>query len=478
MEMTPNTTCYVMLSKRYLSRYVLTYELLPLEYCFDVNGQKVFDRPTMHSLVNQGKVGDKNVVVGLTQQLGGSYLPYSNISNIGFADQDSLNMFVERSYENYDSSTIECYALTSGNEPSELAIDIVEPPIIDRHTFTLKMALNDAIVAATHSHLLAYPQFAAALPNFQGNAEQLLSAILTSYLDDTNQLAIAIAFFKTCSFFNIDAGWQLIEVVENFKKRLPQEANSDDVKRWFDTAQKIINNEDVNLIYSDDQNIALRAMILVLLNPEKDNINAMKVSLQEHLGEKVYSLANIFVGARTGYSYLSVEQRNMLEDRKQLQLLNASLYNNASDEPTSEPVEQIPTQEQISPDENIFILDQEPWLKSASPDIFQLCAVKPMAGFDLSLEYKPESFFAWRLIDANGTKGMEKLKGQLALNLLLIQGKLPAGVRIEVIQDRGLYITLPLVWAKEADLKNKLQCILDDLISIKIAQKSSKLVVN
>ncbi|WP_253657743.1 hypothetical protein [Vibrio sp. Y58_MX_L22] len=478
MEMTPNTTCYVMLSKRYLSRYVLTYELLPLEYCFDVNGQKVFDHTTMHSLVNKGKVGDKNVVVGLTQNLGGSYLPYCHISDIGFTNQDSLGMFVERSYENYDSRTINCRILTSNNESSELTLDIVEPPTVDKHAFTLKMALNDAIIAATHSHLLTHPQFTTELSNYLGNADQLLNAILTSYLEDTNQLVVAIEFFKVCSKFNIDTGWQLIEVVEELKKNLPPEANSDDVKRWFETAQRIINNEDVNLIYSDDKNIALRAMILVLLNPEKDNINAMKVSLQEHLGEKVYSLANIFVGARAGYSYLSVEQRNMLADRTQLQLLNASLYNHASDELTSEPIEQIPTQEQISPDENKFILEQEPWLKRASPDIFQLCAVKPMAGFDLSLEYEPESFLAWRLIDANGTKGMEKLKGQLALNLLLLQGKLPVGVRIEVIQDRGLYINLPLVWAKEADLKNKLQYILDELIAIKIAQKSSKLVVN
>lgn len=475
MEMTPNTTCYVMLSKRYLSRYVLTYELLPLEYCFDVNGQKVFDRLTMHSLVNQGKVGDKNVVVGLTQHLGGSYLPYSHISNIGFSDQDSLNMFVERSYENYDSGTIECYALTSGNEPSELAIDIVEPPVIDKHAFTLKMALNDAIIAATHSHLLSYPQFATELSSFQGNVEQLLSAILNSYLDDTNQLAIAIAFFKTCSLFNIDTGWQLIEVIDEFQKNLPPEENSDDVKRWFDTAQKIINNEDVNLIYTDDKNIALRAMILVLLNPEKDNINAIKVNLQEYLGENVYSLANIFVGARTGYSYLNVDQRDMIEDRTQLQLLNASLYNHTSDKLTSESVEQMPPQEPISSDEDKFILDRESWLESVSPSLYQLSSVKPMAGFDLSLEYKSEDFLGWRLIDANGVKGMEKLKGQLALNLLSIQGYLPVGSRIEVIEEQGLYINLPLSWVNEYDLKNKLQCILQELIKIKIAQKSSKI---
>lgn len=474
--MTPNTTCYVMLSKRYLSRYVLTYELLPLECCYDVNGQKVFNISTMHSLINQGKLGDKNVVVGLKQYLGGSYLPYNHISNIGFADQDSLDMFIERSYENYDSRIIECYTLTSDNEPTELTVDIVEPPVIDKHDFTLKMALNDAIIAATHSHLLAYPQFSAELPNFQGNAEQLLSTILTSYLDDTNQLAIAIAFFKTCSLFNIDTGWQLIEVIDEFKKNLPPEENSDDVQRWFNTANKIINNEDVNLIYTDDKNIALRAMILVLLNPEKDNIKAMKVNLQEYLGEKVYSLANIFVGARTGYSYLNVDQRDMIEDRAQLQLLNASLYNHTSDKLMHESVEQIPPQEQISPDENEFIIEKESWLESVSPSLFQLSSVKPMAGFDLSLEYKSGDFLGWRLIDANGVKGMEKLKGQLALNLLSIQGNLPVGSRIEVIEDQGLYINLPLIWSNDHDLKNKLQCILQELIKIKIAQKSSKII--
>jgi hypothetical protein len=79
------------------------------------------------------------------------------------------------------------------------------------------------------------------------------------------------------------------------------------------------------------------------------------------------------------------------------------------------------------------------------------------------------------IIDANGPKGMDKFKGQLAHNMLSIQKYLPESSRFEVV-DKGLFLTLPLTWAEENhDLKDNLENLLSVLTPLKLAQKSSSI---
>ncbi|HIH0919218.1 TPA: hypothetical protein ACYHT6_003472, partial [Vibrio cholerae] len=79
------------------------------------------------------------------------------------------------------------------------------------------------------------------------------------------------------------------------------------------------------------------------------------------------------------------------------------------------------------------------------------------------------------IIDANGPKGMDKFKGQLAYNMLSIQKYLPESSRFEVV-DKGLFLTLPLTWAEENhDLKDNLENLLSVLTPLKLAQKSSSI---
>lgn len=474
--MNSNTSYYVMLSKRYLSRYVLTYELLPLELCFDVNERKIFSEIELEAMFAQNLIDEKSVVLGLKNNLPALYHSYSNIAKIGFINQDSLEMFVERSYENYDLNSIECYTLDSGKGSKNLPLNILEPQLVDKYQFARKMALNDAITVAVQRTLLSFPDFYRTVNQYIGDAESLLKATLNHYVNDTNQLNMAIQFFKVCSEFNIDSGWQLSEVVEQFKKRIASNnIASPDVEIWVETAKKIIDNEDVKLIYTDENNVALRAMILVLLNPEKQNIDAMKTNLNEGLGGNVYALASLFVVARTGYSYLNAAERNQIANRADLQLLNASLYNEVTTKTSLviEPLEVTSEVEAIPCDK--FSLSQATWLTLETENRFRMNGVKPMAGFDLALEYIEGEFLGWRLIDANGGKGLDKLKGQLALNILSIQKDLPNQVRAEIIEQRGLYLTLPFEWALTSDIIDCFKHILTHLIHIKVAQKSSKL---
>ncbi|OBT00022.1 hypothetical protein A9257_21720 [Vibrio cyclitrophicus] len=475
MEMNSNSPCYVMLPKRNLSRYVLTYELLPLELCFEVNEKKVFSEIELQSMIAQNLIDEKVVVLRLKDKLTSLYQPFSNITKLGFTNQDSLDMFIDRSYENYDLSSMECYVLENDEANVTLPLDIAEPPTVEKHLFSKKMAFNDAIIAATHSTLLSSNDFSSELKQYLGNPERLLEANLSHYVRDQEQLKIAAIFYRICCDFNIDNGWQLSEVVEKFKALvITENIASQDVDRWVETAEKIINNDDVKLIYTDEINVALRAMILVLLNPEKQNIDAMKVNLGEGLGEDVYALANLFALARTGYSYLSADDRKQLKERAELQLLNASLYNEITIdvEATFEPEE-----ENIEIECNDkFSLTEVPWLNCETENLFSLKHVKPMSGFDLALVYKQGELFAWRLIDANGEKGLDKLKGQLALNLLAIQKDLPSSVRAELIESHGLLLTLPLEWLTDPEAHVYFEGILSLLISIKVAQKSSKII--
>ncbi len=475
MEMNSNLPCYVMLPKRNLSRYVLTYELLPLELCFDVNGKKVISETELQSMSAQDLIGEKNVVLQLKDNLSSLYQPYSNITKMGFASQDSLDMFIDRSYENYDLSTMDCYVIHSDAANVTVDMDIAEPLPVDKQLFSEKMAFNDAIIAATHMTILSSRDFTRDLIKYQSNAEQLLEAILSHYVKDPEQLKIAVIFYKMCCDFNIDNGWQLTEVVEKFKSQVAEvPIDSQDVERWIETAEKIINNDDVKLIYTDEVNVALRAMILVLLNPEKQNIDAMKINLGEGLGKDVYSLASLFVSARTGYSYLTSQERNQISERTELQTLNASLYNEikADKEYTVEPEEE--TLE--NPHNEEFSLMDAPWFNSTTESLFTIKDVKPMSGFDLAFEYKAGEFFRWRLIDANGEKGMDKLKGQLALNLITIQKDLPSSVRVELIESHGLFLVLPLEWLTAPEAHVYFESILSLLISIKVAQKSSRII--
>ncbi|KKD60779.1 hypothetical protein RN22_09330 [Grimontia sp. AD028] len=476
MENNAETLFYVMLSKRYLSRYVLTYELLPLECCHYVNGGKIFDSATMNAMLAQNKVSDKNVIIELNANSNDTFQSYTNIKSIGFTSKESLESFTDISFENYDLSALNLYVVDTTLESEPVTIETAEPVTIDKINFSQKAALNDAITVAIHKTLITHPQFGDEIQKYKGDAEVLLQRIISLYIDDTAELSMAVAFFKVCSHFHIDNGWQPEEVISEFGKRLEKNADvKETVEVWVDTARKLIKNEDIHLSYSDDQNIVLRAMTLVFLNPEQKNIDSMKLHHGEDLGTKVYALADLFVSARTGYSYLSAEQRKQINSREKLHDVSASLYNPASDLEDKEPDTSTVDVEMTDSDNTGYSLEQESWLTNHTEHSYKLNGVKPMAGFDLTLEYKPDSTLAWRVIDANSEKGMDKLKGQLAINLLSIQKDFPEGARIEIIKDKGLYIMFPVDWAGCADLKDKINSALDLLISIKIAQKSSRL---
>lgn len=486
MKSNLNTSYYVLISKRYFSRYVLTYEILPLYLCYLVDGGWGFSNETLNTLLSQKKISDKDVVLELRNKNPISFISFSDILNIGFSSQDSLNTFLERSYENYDVKQLNCSVLSTSLTANFHVPEIKSPAPVDKLDFSARMAFFDAIIGLIHDQLVNNKESNLLHENHPRNILDILLMVKDKAPVERD---IAVHFFKLCTQFNINMGWSPKDVVDAFEKQANKPVTeSTEFTRWLLTARKLLNGEDAHVPFTDNGNITLRAMTLVLLNPEVQNLEAIKQALKEEIGINVYQLALKFAQARTGYSYLNAEQREKIgEARSLLQQINARIHNIADIQPETilTQTENLVSEEvqDISSNHNNDERDilRYPWLTKEDYNeqgvIISINGVKPMSGFNLNLVYQTNQKLSLRIIDADGPKGMSKFKGQLALSMLMIQKDLPDTSRFEV-SDKGLYLTLPLNWIETSDLKNKLNTLFLALRPLGIEQKSSMIILN
>lgn len=484
-----NTSSYILISKRYFSRYVLTYEVLPLYLCYLVDGRNFFNGEMLNRLLSQKMISDKDVVLELRQQDSSSYISFLDLLDVGFTSQDGLDTFLERSYENYDVRKLHCSVLSTPVTLIEPAPEITPPVPVEKLDFSNRMAFADAIVGLIHDQLVNNKESNLVLENYPEHFENILNALLIVKDVTPVERNIAATFFKLCTQFNINIGWNPKNVVDAFEQQANKSiAESTEFTRWLLTARKLLNGEDVHVPFTDNGNITLRAMTLVLLNPEVQNLEAIKQALKEEIGINVYQLALKFAKARTGYSYLNAELRSEIGDaRSFLQQLNARIHNLVDMQPETA----LTQTESLAPREiQDFSSDQNsdeknilryPWLTKEADNeqgvIISINGVKPMSGFNLNLVYQTNQKLSLRVIDADGPKGMSKFKGQLALSMLMIQKDLPVLSRFEV-RDKGLYLTLPLSWIETRDLKDKLNALFLALRPLGIEQKSSMISSN
>ncbi len=481
MDLNANTSSYVLIPKQYFSRYVLTYEVLPLELCYQVNNENLFDCESLKALVSQDKISNKEVILELNSNHTKPYISLSELRRVGFITQENIDFFRERSYENYDVQTLEYFILERSEDSKGETVSILPPAAVDKFDFSKRMAFTDAVVGLMYECLInTRLAIANKIEDHSRNTAELLDFLLDFSGVPLSQSALAADFFRMCTLFNVDSGWSATEIVSVFEQDACCEVKgSDEFIRWITTARRLLNHEDVNVTFTDEGNITLRAMTLVLLNPDLENINAMKQAQGDELGIQVYQLACLFAMARTGYSFLNAEQRSSLgEARSLLQSINAKLNNpyNAVAEST---VERHEDTKELADGRSVNSILDISWLTIETMEdqetVISINGIKPMAGFNLNLVYRENMRLALRIIDANGPKGMDKFKGQLAHNMLSIQKYLPESSRFEVV-DKGLFLTLPLTWAEENhDLKDNLENLLSVLTPLKLAQKSSSI---
>lgn len=462
---------YTLISKKNFTRYALPYEIIPVFLCDKVNGHLLFDSEILKSLISQNLINDDYIVIKNSCENNSQYISFSDMKGIYFLSQDSLDLFYERSYENYDISLINAGVINVSKPESNIDITIDVAKKIDRNEFVDEMALKDAVLRIIFKKIQnnshdAYSKII--------KEKESLSEILKLIFSNSNSIEteMRVIFFKICSKYNVVFGWNALDLIKDFQKRVSEEIReSNEFLKWIEVVTKIINGKNVNLLFDDSGNITLRAMTLVLLNPQLDHLENLKRNSSLSIGDEVYQLSCDFVEARFGYSFLNYKQRD-LTNVKDFNFANIISY-----------IYRLP--DSIGHVENNneiykFELSNYSFLSIMSEEDHKIeCAIsgiKPISGFNLNLIYLGlDKKIYLRIIDRDGPKGMTKFKGKFIQDIVELQKDLPNGSRFEV-NDAGLMLLLPSGWFESQNLKASLSHLFQVLKPLGVEQKSSLII--
>ncbi len=462
---------YALILKKYFTRYALPYEIVPVVLCDKVNGHFLFNYEILESLISQNMIKDEYIIIKTSCENNSQYISFSNVEKIYFLSQDSFDLFYERSYENYDISLINAEILNVSKPNSDMEITIDVAKKIDRNEFVDEMALKDAILRILFKKIQnnSYDVYSKIIKE-----KESLSEILKLIFSSSNSVEteMRVIFFKICSKYNVGFGWNPLDLIADFKEHVSEEIReSNELLKWIQVVTKIINGENVNLLFDDSGNITLRAMTLVLLNPELDYLENLKKNSTLSIGDNVYQLSCDFVEARFGYSFLNYKQRN-LTHLKGFNFTDIISY-----------IYRLPDSIDRVEDNNDlykFEVFKYSFLSIISEEDNKIeCAIsgiKPISGFNLNLIYLGvDKKIYLRIIDRDGPKGMTKFKGKFIQDIVELQKDLPEGSRFEVT-DAGLMLLLPNCWFENPNVINNFHNLFKVLKPLGVEQKSSLII--
>ncbi|MFW1837895.1 hypothetical protein ACG9XS_04810 [Acinetobacter gyllenbergii] len=463
---------YALISKKNFTRYALPYEIIPVVLCDKVNDQFLFDYKVLESLILKGVIKDDSIFIKISGECDNSkYISFSNMEKIYFLNQESLDSFYERSYENYDISLIdaEILAVAKSNTDIEIRVDLASK--IDRNEFVDEMALKDAILR------ILFKKIHANLSDIYSEIikeKESLFEVLNFIFASSNNLEteMRVVFFKICSKYNVSVGWNPFDLINDFKELVSEEIRkSNEFLKWIDIVTKIINGENVNLLFDDSGNKTLRAMTLVLLNPELDYLENLKKNSNLSIGDEVYELSCDFVEARFGYSFLTSKQRNLIN-------INNFNFSNIISYVYSLPelIDHVGNNSDHEISDIFKCAFLSIILEHDNKVEFGINGIKPISGFNLNLVYSGvDRKLYLRIIDRKGSKGMSKFKGKFIQDIVEVQKDLPEGSRFEVT-DAGLMLLLPNCWFESPNVINNFHNLFKVLKPLGVEQKSSLII--
>lgn len=472
---------YLIIPKKYFSRIVLPYEVLPLSLCCKVNGEYYLNRDTVGFLFHKNILNEDYVVISCPHKNDLQYKSLSEILTVFFVSDVALKSFIERSYSNFDPYELKLDVLSEIDSVASCELELLDPVDVDKIALSEDMSFADALTRQLHKLLCKSDnEYQISDLNFSSIYDLAISIIPFNF-DSEVEEKITYTFFKTCTKYNIDKGWPEGRVIEDFNvDEIDKSLIFEEYEKWRKVVDRLIKGENLKVPFTDEGNIVLRAMTLVLLNPSLKSLRIMKESLGADLGDKVYSLSKCFAEAREGYSLLDYTDRKIIGKSKQgFQELAAKIYNTLREGGASElPIEHnFLNNAEGKSNTNLASneLINESWLVQHSlncgQSIYTIKGVRPLSGFHLHITHEDEllKFF---IIDYR-EKGPDKLTKSFLLKLLQVQVKLPSGLKF-CLDEQGLYLLLPHKWQLDSSLKGEFENILDILEPLKLKRKVRK----
>lgn len=484
---------YLLISKKYFSRYVLTYEVIPSSLCAQVNQRMLLNGTGAQAVINSGLMEQGYLLLELDMQDEKEAYSLATLSKVLFLNEELKQAFIDNSYENFDVKSLTCVVVEQRNtDVNSAELDINPAKEIRKSDFVNMMMREDGIMAMFYNRMIQHTQIeelSSIIEPYHSKNELLRSLV---HLDCKDEIEIIVrnSFIELCLDFGIDAGWDATQILERVTDSLPENISSQSTYiKWKNLAIAFVNSEVVpSKLFTDDGSIVLRAIILVLLNPRLDSLKALKEQNAFEVGEQVYRTAQSFTLLRSGYSLLNAEQREKVGDnRAWLQNFNAALHNDNLQHLLSKVIVEIEsTDDVISVEEQsvqgstVNLTTKFDFLSASETilsehQVFDIKGVVPNLGFKINLLVNEEtSHFSMWIIDLRTAAGEKKYKGKLALELLKFQSKLAADMRFEA-DDNGLYLRLNSSFSDSLELKVSLKKLFNQLSLLKVinARKTS-----
>ncbi|PMG78002.1 hypothetical protein BCU83_14820 [Vibrio breoganii] len=478
---------YVVMTRKHLSRLVLPYEVILDSLCYRINESTVIDASTASSLVAGGTFTEDLVLLEITRTNIQNAYSLSGLMTVWFATHDAKELFVERGYENFDIESINCEVVST----AQLDVFAETTSFIKAENPANKLDLvkQDGILALAYEQILSETDCVEPMKEALRSLDTLngfLSYLLSSQELSSLEQEVQSIFAQLCIENSLDSGWDTYSVLNTLNERLSALASGDEIfKKWQEKAKALVSGAGApDIPLNDNGSHVLRAIILVLLNPELENLVAIKSQLGDGIGDGVFKIAKSFVSLRSGYSLLDYHQRERIGDNRAfIQDLNASLYNEdfsvfgqtekedvvTEDEAETHTVQEVVKAHSESVDSS-FVISSVSYLTEAEEELegfttYSIDGLVPNAGFNAKLvEDQDTTQLSYWLIDRRSGDG--KFKGKIGLDLLQIQSNLPSDFRFEV-NANGVFLRLTPNIGDGEKLKEVLTLIKDQLTTLK-----------
>src|SRR5690606_9541428 len=102
---------------------------------------------------SQGLIGNDYIVLEIEVKEKSEYISFSEIIKVYFSKQENLDLFLERSYENYDVRLFDSKVFIVKENIDDIKIDIIHPEQVDKKCFTQTMALRDSIIRLIYDEI-------------------------------------------------------------------------------------------------------------------------------------------------------------------------------------------------------------------------------------------------------------------------------------------------------------------------------------
>jgi hypothetical protein len=480
---------YLVVQRKLFTRLALPYEVVLDSWCCTLDGKSLVSAELAQRFVDSDEFSEDHIVLQLDQNCSAKpAYSFSQLEGVFFSSSDALEQFLDRSYDNYDVNTLNCIVVAK--QRAELDESSVHIQLAVPVAPTPKPALvpNDGAIALLYEKVTSESSSVAELQDLfadkHDSEELVLSLFDQTVLAKTDEVEILKAFIKLCYENSLDVGWNPSTVLQDLHNRVSEEIRVEEkFQIWEKKANDLFSGSAELTIPLDDEGSAiLRAIILVLLNPEMDNLVGIKQNFGDRIGTKVFRTARKLVLLRAGYSLFTHEERAKLgEAREFAQDLNAALYNNelfnflfSEDEVVNPPSQSSKSDHQTEVaniEGAVFDLANVPFISETEEQfedkrVYAIDGLVPNAGFKSSLIKSNTGELLLWLIDRRIDEKKSKYKGKMGLDLIQIQSALPNDYRFEV-DTNGVYLTLPASINNDSALLQAIKLAAQELALIK-----------